>query len=414
MKIAIIGSGISGMVVAYLLCEDHDVVVLEANDYIGGHTHTVDVEENGRAYPVDTGFIVFNEITYPNFLKLMRRLDVSWQPSSMSFSVTCEKTDLEYSPSSLNSLFAQRRNLLRPTFYRMLLEIFRFRLQSAALLESDGYDMSLGSYLESKRYSKGFIQHFIIPMGAAIWSAEPGQFHRFPARYFVEFFRNHGFLNVRSQPQWLTIAGGSRRYVERLTRPYADRIRLSCPVQSLKRYETHVEVTPQGGGAERFDRVILATHSDQALAMLADPSKSEVEILSAIPYQENLAILHRDISLLPRRRVCWASWNYRIPRETVGRVTLTYDMNILQSLPLNDEICVSLNPPHEVDPDKMIQTMIYHHPVYTPEGLRARQRLGEINGVNRTFFCGAYWGYGFHEDGVNSALEVCRHFGKTL
>jgi predicted NAD/FAD-binding protein len=414
MKIAIIGSGISGMVAAYLLCEEHDVVVFEANDYIGGHTHTVDVEEDGRAYPVDTGFIVFNEITYPNFLKLMGQLGVSWQPSRMSFSVTCEKTGLEYSPSSLNSLFAQRRNLIRPSFYRMILEIFRFRRQSMALLKSDNYHMSLGPYLESTGYSKGFIQHFIIPMGAAIWSAEPGQFHRFPAGYFVEFFRNHGFLNVRSQPQWLTITGGSRRYVERLTRPYADRIRLRCPVQSIRRHESHVEVKTGNHEAERFDRVILATHSDQALAMLSDPSKPEEEILSAIPYQENLATLHKDIALLPSRRVCWASWNYRIPREAVGRIALTYDMNILQSLPMREEICVTLNLPHRVEPDKMIQTMIYHHPVYTPEGLRARQRLGEINGVNRTFFCGAYWGYGFHEDGVNSALEVCKHFGKTL
>ena len=414
MKIAIIGSGISGMVVAYLLCENHDVVVFEANDYIGGHTHTVDVKENGRDCPVDTGFIVFNEITYPNFCKLMKRLGVSWQPSRMSFSVTCEKTGLEYSPSSLNSLFAQRSNLLSPSFYRMILDIFRFRLQSTELLKTDNYDMSIGPYLESKGYSKGFTQHFIIPMGAAIWSAEPGQFHRFPARYFVEFFRNHGFLNVRRQPQWLTITGGSRRYVERLTKPYSDRIRLSCPVQSVRRYEDHVEVTPRAGEVQRFDQAVMATHSDQALSMLSDPSKPELEILSAIPYQENLAILHKDISLLPRRRVCWASWNYRIPRGAVGGVALTYDMNILQSLSLREEICVTLNQPQKIDPDKTIENMIYHHPVYTPEGLRARQRLGEINGLNRTFFCGAYWGYGFHEDGVNSALEVCKHFGKTL
>ncbi|MFC1579506.1 NAD(P)/FAD-dependent oxidoreductase [Thermodesulfobacteriota bacterium] len=414
MKIAVIGSGISGMAAAYLLCEDHDVVVFEANDYIGGHTHTVDVEENGQACPVDTGFIVFNETTYPHFLKLMKRLGVPWQPSRMSFSVTCEKTGLEYSPSSLNGLFAQRTNLLRPGFYRMILEIFRFRLQSRALLEDENYDTGIGSYLESKGYSKRFIQHFIIPMGAAIWSSDPEQFHQFPARYFVEFFRNHGFLNVFKQPQWLTITGGSRRYVSRLTKNYADRIRLNCPVQSVTRLRKHVQVTPRDGEAEIFDRVIMAAHSDQSLVMLADPSRQEVEILSAIPYQENLAILHRDVSLLPSRKTCWSSWNYRIPREPMGRIALTYDMNILQSLPMREEVCVTLNVPHKVDPGKIIRQMIYHHPLYAPDGMRARQRLNEINGVNKTFFCGAYWGYGFHEDGVNSALEVCKHFGKTL
>jgi predicted NAD/FAD-binding protein len=328
--------------------------------------------------------------------------------------VTCEKTGLEYSPSSLSSLFARRSNLLRPSFYRMIADIFRFRRRSVALLTDADYDLGIGAYLESNRYSKSFIQYFLIPMGAAIWSAEPGRFHEFPARYFVEFFRNHGFLNVRHQPQWLTISGGSRCYVERLTKPYANRIRLSCPVEAVKRHENHVEVKPQRGEAETFDQAVLATHSDQALSMLSDASEAERQILSAIPYQENLTTLHKDVSLLPRRRACWASWNYRIPREPVQGVALTYDMNILQSLPLREEICVTLNQPQRVDPEKTFQTLVYHHPVYTPEGLRARQRLGEINGVNRTFFCGAYWGYGFHEDGVNSALEVCKHFGQSL
>lgn len=414
MKIAVIGTGISGMLTAHLLCRRHEVVVFEAGSYVGGHTHTIDVTHDGVTYPVDTGFIVFNEKTYPNFVRLMRQLGVSWKPSSMSFSVQCEQTGLEYSPSSLKSLFVQRINLFRPSFHRMLLEVFRFRRESRDLLHGGDDRVTLGGYLQQKGYSPAFVQHFIIPMGAAIWSADPERFDEFPARYFVRFFNNHGILNVRDQPQWLVIEGGSRSYVEPLTRPYRDTIRLKCPVVSITRSQGHVEVKTEGRSCENFDQVVIAAHSDQALAMLSDPSRAECEVLGAIPYQENLAVLHGDSSLLPRHKAAWGSWNYHVPRKGLGRVSLTYDMNILQGLRSPVEFCVTLNPSRGIDPSKTVSRMIYHHPVYTPQGNLAQKRCEEINGVNRTFFCGAYWGYGFHKDGVNSALAVCRHFGEVL
>ncbi len=414
MRIAVVGTGISGMVAAFLLSQDHDVVVFEADDYVGGHTHTIEVSANGRTYPVDTGFIVFNLKTYPNFSNLMKKLGIAWKSSNMSFSVQCRKTGLTFSPSTLNSLFVQRKNLFRPAFYRMIRDALRFRRESLELIESDSYEMTLDEYLRDKGYSQGFIEHFIIPMGEAIWSADPVKFRAFPARYFVEFFNNHGFLNIRNQPQWLVIQGGSREYIEPLTRPYKERIRLNCPVRSIHRYPDRVEVRSTAAEPETFDQVVIAAHSDHALAMLADPSVAEQEILGAIPYQENVAVLHTDRSLLPPKRCAWASWNYHIPESDTGRVAMTYDMNILQGLDAESEFCVTLNMSDAVSSDQEIRRMIYHHPVYTPPGLSARRRHEEINGVNRTFFCGAYWGYGFHEDGVKSALSVCRHFGKSI
>ena len=414
MRIAIIGTGIAGMTSAHLLSEDHEVVVFESNDYVGGHTNTVDVSLNGQQYAVDTGFIVFNEKTYPNFIKLMKRLGVSWQNSVMSFSVQCEKTGLEFSPSTLNSLFIQRRNLLRPSFYRMLWDVMHFKRDSEALLESDDYNMTLTEFLNGKGYSQAFVQHFIIPMGEAVWSADPVKFNEFPARYFAQFFKNHGFLNVKDQPQWLTVKGRSRQYIKPITQPYADRIRLNCPVASVRRYPDYVEIQPQNEVVEKFDQVVIATHSDQALALLDDPTDTEKNILGIIPYQENQAVLHCDESLLPSKKAAWASWNYHIPQEDLGRVAVTYDMNILQSIGAPRELCVSLNLAKAIDPAKIYREMNYHHPAYDPESLAARHSHQEINGVNRTYYAGAYWGYGFHEDGVASALEVTKHFGKTL
>jgi predicted NAD/FAD-binding protein len=414
MRVAVIGTGISGMTSAYLLSEDHEVVVYEANNYVGGHTNTVNVSLNGDQYAVDTGFIVFNEKTYPNFVKLMRRLGVEWQDSQMSFSVQCEKTGVEFSPSTLNSLFIQRRNLIRPSFYRMLWDVMRFKRDSEALLESDDYQLTLAAFLEGKGYSQAFIQHFIIPMGEAIWSADPVKFNEFPALYFAQFFKNHGFLNVKDQPQWLTIKGRSHQYIKPITQPYADQIRVKCPVASIRRYSDRVEIQAQNQEAEKFDQVVIATHSDQALALLVDPTDAEKNILGVIPYQENQAVLHSDESLLPSKKAAWASWNYHIAKEELGRVAVTYDMNILQSIGAPQELCVSLNLAKAIDPSKIYREMIYHHPVYNPESLTARHSHSEINGVNRTYYAGAYWGYGFHEDGVASALEVCKHFGKTL
>lgn len=417
MKIAIIGTGISGMLAAHLLSQDHQLTVFEANDYIGGHTHTVAVARNEKTYPIDTGFIVFNDQTYPNFIKLLDHLGVASQPSTMSFSLTCERTGLEYNAATLNALFAQRRNLFRPAFYRMLRDIVRFNREAPALVHTQSQapaTLTLGKYVNDHAYSQPFIEYYLMPMGAAIWSAKPHAMWEFPARYFVQFFQNHGLLSANQRPQWRVITGGSYRYIDALTRSYRERIRLNCPVQAVQRTAQHVLVTLQQGETQRFDQVIIATHSDQALSLLTDPSDLEREILIAFPYQDNTAVLHTDTSLLPTRCLAWASWNYHRLREDPERVAVTYYMNLLQSLQAPEHFCVTLNHSEAIDPDKIIQRMTYHHPVYTQPGVAAQQCWADINGVNRTYFCGAYWGYGFHEDGVKSALAVCRQFGKEL
>ena len=413
MRIAIIGSGVSGLTAAYLLHEDHDIVVYEKNDYAGGHANTIDAKIGRRSYPVDTGFIVFNRKTYPNFITLLERLGVPWKDSNMSFSVNCERSGLQYSPSSLGSLFAQRRNLLRPQFYRMLWDVFRFRRNYEPLLNEPA-DRTLAQVLESRGYSRYFREYFIIPMGAAIWSADPEQFGRIPARFFVRFFQNHGFLNVRNQPQWLTIDEGSRRYVEALTAGFSSRIRLRNPVTGIRRFDDRVTIETAEGDQQSYDHVVIAAHSDQALGMLADPSGAERTILGAIPYKPNTAVLHTDVALLPRIRKTWASWNYRIPHDRLAGVILTYNMNILQSIKAPAVFCVTLNCEQEIEAGKRLYKTQYAHPVFTSESVEAQGRHGEISGVNRTHYCGAYWGNGFHEDGVNSALAVCRYFGKEL
>ena len=414
MKLAIIGSGISGLTAAYLLSKIHDVTVFEANDYIGGHTNTIDVPVGDQMYAVDTGFIVFNLKTYPNFVKLLQQLGVAWQDSDMSFSVQCDRTGVEFSPTSFNALFAQRRNLLRPSFFRMLLDVLRFRIQSRKLLAREDDRMTLDEYLTRHRYSKAFIDHFIIPMGDSIWSADPKNFREFPARLFVEFFENHGILNIKERIGWLVIKGGSKSYIEPLTRGFRDQIRLNCPVSEVRRNADGVSISVQGMEPEQFDKVIVATHSGQALALLGDPTQAEKEILGTIRYQANNAVLHTDTSLLPRRKAAWASWNYHVPEEDLGRVALTYDMNILQGLRAAQEFCVTLNLSSEIDQQKVIREIPYEHPVYDPDSLDARKRRSEINGQNHTYYCGAYWYYGFHEDGVKSALDVCQEFGEHL
>jgi predicted NAD/FAD-binding protein len=418
MKIAIIGTGISGMVAAFLLHRDHDLMVFEAADYIGGHTNTLTVDWQGMNYEVDTGFIVFNDWTYPNFMRVLDRLQMDSQPSEMSFSVRCERTDLEYNGTTLNTLFAQRRNLVRPSFYRMIRDILRFNREAPLLLREVGPGPSLGTYLQANRYSTEFVRYYIVPMGAAIWSSGQAAMDAFPARYLVQFFRNHGMLSVDDRPTWRVIKGGSKRYAERLTQPFRDRIHLKSPVTGISRYPDHVEVRCEVRQREfrrfRFDAVVLACHSDQALAMLADPSPQEKEILGAIHYQENEAVLHTDASLLPRRRLAWAAWNYHLTKTSSDRAVVTYYMNRLQNLSAPVEFCVTLNHTGAIRPASVLKRIRYHHPVYSHGTVAAQQRHGEINSINRTYYCGAYWGFGFHEDGVNSALAVCRHFGKGL
>jgi predicted NAD/FAD-binding protein len=394
MNIAIVGTGISGMVAAYLLHQDHNISVFEAADYIGGHTNTIDVTLDGQAYSVDTGFIVFNDWTYPHFIRLLDELGVPSQPSDMSFSVKCDATGLEYNGTSLNTLFAQRRNLLRPSFYRMIRDILRFNRGAPALLSESDPGQSLGSYLEQHRYSKEFVRNYILPMGAAIWSASPATMWEFPARYLVQFFKHHGMLSVDDRPTWRVIVGGSQRYVDKLVRPFRDRILLSTPVSSIVRRPDLVELRAVSkGGAARtftFDAVVLATHSDQSLRLLADPSPEEREILGAISYQENEAVLHIDSSLLPRRRLAWAAWNYHLLPIQPDRAVVTYHMNRLQRLTAPYEFCVTLNRTEAIDPAKILRRITYHHPRYSPATVAAQRRHDDISGVNRTYYCGAY------------------------
>ena len=406
MKIAIVGTGIAGMTAAYRLHAAHELTLFEANDYYGGHTATVDVELRGRQYAIDTGFIVFNDWTYPNFIALINEIGAEWQHSNMSFSLSCERTGLEYNGTSINSLFAQRRNALRPSFLRMIADILRFNGSARELLAGTDDRMTLSEYLERNRYSRAFTDRYIVPMGKAIWSSSDTTMLGFPARFFVEFFDKHGFLNVNNRPVWRTIKGGSREYARKLVAPFRDRIRLSTPVAGVRRDANGVSLRTARGDVERFDRVIFACHSDQALKMLEDPSPQEREILGAFPYQENAALLHTDTRMLPRRPLARAAWNYHSLAQSQERVALTYDMNVLMSLDAPETFMVTLNRNADIDPSRVHGSYVYHHPVYTPGAVAAQKRRSEISGVNHSHYCGAYWRYGFHEDGVVSAQWV--------
>ncbi len=409
MRIAVVGSGVSGLVSAYLLSREHDVTVYESADYIGGHTHTIPLPDEGVA--VDTGFIVFNHENYPHFVKLLEQLDVTAKPSSMSFSVMNRRSGLEYGFATMHTLFAQRQNVLRPSFLRMLLEIRKFRKEFDTLQREAREDQEIGAYLQEKGYSKAFVEDFLIPFGAAIWSAAPDQMNRFPLKTFVQFFLNHGFLDTSKLLQWYVVDGGSSAYVTALLRKFRGTIQTRTPVQSIQRAEDHVMLIAAGESPQRYDHVVLACHSDQALALLADPTPLEQEILGALPYQMNEVILHTDVSELPKHRQVWSSWNYCVPESSSDRVTVTYDMNILQGLKTEAEYLVTLNPVREIDPDCVRGSYQYAHPVFTPEGVAAQRRYREIGGMSaRTHYAGAYWGYGFHEDGVKSALRVCDDF----
>ncbi len=411
MRIAIVGGGVSGLVSAHLLARQHEIVLFEAGAYAGGHTNTVRVDTADETHQIDTGFIVFNDRNYPNFERLLDRLRVSWQPSNMSFSVADEHGAFEYSGASPNGVFATRAMLREVWFHRMLAEIPRFQRAAKALLASSEDGPSLGGWLEAQRFSRPFIDRLIVPQAAAVWSADPRQMWNFPARLLVEFFDNHGMLTLRGRPRWRVVRGGSARYVEALTRPFADRIRLGARVSEIRRGEDHVTVRAGGQPAERFDHVVIASHSDQALAMLTDASQREHEILAAIPYQRNEAVLHTDVTLLPRRRRAWASWNYHLLDEPQPRATVTYHMNRLQSLSSRHQFLVTLNRSEAIDPARVIQSFDYSHPVFTPAGITAQRRIEEISGCNRTHYCGAYWGFGFHEDGVRSAIRVAAGLG---
>lgn len=410
MKIAIIGSGIAGNVAARGLCREHDITVYEAAGHAGGHAHTHTVQLAGGQVDVDTGFIVFNEQTYPRFTALLRELEVATQPTSMSFSVRNDAAGLEYNGTTINSLFAQRRNLLRPSFLAMVRDILRFNREAPRLLEQDGGELPLGELLNLRRYGRPFIDHYIIPMGAAIWSTNPASMFAFPARFFVRFLMNHGMLSVNDRPAWRTIRGGSARYVEKLIAPYADRIRLRTPVEWIRRQPGSVFLKARGQEPVRYDALFLACHSDQALALLTDATGAEREVLGAVPYQRNEAVLHTDARLMPRRRLAWACWNYHSLPRHAGPLALTYNMNMLQNLAAPEQLLVTLNRSDAIDPAHVILRTHYDHPVFTPQSVAAQARQRELNGHHGTYFCGAWWRNGFHEDGVTSAEAALAHF----
>lgn len=418
MKIAIIGSGIAGNVAAYHLNKEHDITLFEQNSHIGGHTHTHSIDDANGKLSIDTGFIVLNDRSYPNFVKLLQELDVDIQRTEMSFSVKCEQSSLEYNGNNLDTLFTQRSNMFSPIFYKMISDILRFNREATEFIKNTHSDKSLGDFLHNGNYSEIFINKYIVPMGAAIWSTKPEDMFNFPAIFFFKFFLNHGLLSVNDRPQWYVIKGGSNNYVKKLIRNFEDKIRTDCPVDKIVRHADHVEIHSQKHGQryniERFDYVFIASHSDQALNMLQQPSAQERDTLSAIQYQKNEAVLHTDKTLLPIRKKAWAAWNYHIPKDARSNVALTYNMNILQGIQSDSTYCVTLNYTDQIDQNKILKVIEYHHPIFTPESISAQDNHRLINGTGRTYYCGAYWRNGFHEDGVVSAINALSHFKQDI
>jgi predicted NAD/FAD-binding protein len=414
LKICIIGTGISGNVVSRLLAQEHQIEVFEAERCVGGHANTSNVCAFGKEWSVDTGFMVYNERTYPNFCRLLQLLDVTGRNTDMSFSVSCEQSGLEFQGSSFQGMFAQRWNLFSPAFLRMLWDILRFNRNAGDLLQSDLGDRPLGDVLGEAGYGKWFADKYLVPMAAAIWSCPPGRLLEFPAHFLLAFLRNHGLLQLRDRPEWKTVLGGARRYVTRLVAPFRDRVRTDCPIESVRRHEDHVVVRPRKGPAEVFDVVVLACHADEALALLEDADHEEQQVLEAFPYQRNLAILHTDTAILPQNRRAWASWNYHIADEDGLPVAVTYDLSRLQGLDTPSPLLLTLNPGDRIRHEHVLDQFTFRHPVFTRNSQRAQNRMNDLNGRRCTYFCGAYLGYGFHEDGVKSALNVTGHFGLGL
>ncbi|MHA2726193.1 NAD(P)/FAD-dependent oxidoreductase [Vibrio campbellii] len=408
-KIAIVGTGISGLTCGYYLHKEHDVTLFEANDYIGGHTATVDVSVDGKEYAIDTGFIVYNDRTYPNFIKMMNEIGVEGLPTQMSFSVRNDGNGLEYNGHTVSTLFAQKRNWANPKFYRFISEILRFNKLARSFANDKSTDsQTLGAFLDEHDFSPFFTDNYILPMGAAIWSSTLADMRAFPLMFFLRFFLNHGLLDITNRPQWYVIKGGSRSYIGPLTKGFADNIRLNSPVEKVIRTDNGVGIEVHGE-THWFDDVIFACHSDQAMRMLGDISSTEQEILGDMAYQANEVVLHTDIGLLPKRKAAWAAWNYLLDgsQEEQERLpSLTYNMNILQHIQSEHTFCVTLNSTKKINPNKILRSFTYHHPVFTTESIAAQQRKDEVQGKKSSWFCGAYWYNGFHEDGVRSALDV--------
>lgn len=427
-NIAIIGTGIAGMTSAYLINKTANITVFEANDYIGGHTATKEVEVDNKKFAIDTGFIVYNDWTYPNFIKLMQQLEVKTQATEMSFSVKNQTTGLEYNGNTINSLFAQRRNIISPSFWRIVLDIVKFNKVCKKHIK-DGKDtdnITLIEFIKSHKLSEGFTHNYILPMCAAIWSTSLEASANFPLSFFLKFFNNHGLLNITNRPQWHTIIGGSSQYIKPLTASFEDKIRLNSPVQKVSKTEDGYILTVNNE-AHTFDQVVFACHSDQALKMLDMQGFNEItqkqlnEVLGAIPYSDNEVVMHTDTSILPKRPLAWASWNYLIsgkPNESKAAASVSYNMNILQRLKTEETgdttFCVTLNNTQAIDSTKILRSYNYAHPQFSPEMVAAQQKRELICGQDGLHFCGAYWYNGFHEDGVRSALDVCKRFGVSL
>lgn len=411
LKIAVVGAGISGMSAAWLLSKAHEVTVYEAESRLGGHSHTVDAPiASGGAVPVDMGFIVYNEPNYPNLVALFEHLGVPTQWSDMSFGVSIDGGDMEY--SSLD-LFAQKRNVLRPRFWSMLTDLLRFYREAPEHAVGLGEHLtSLGDYLEANRYGRAFTDDHILPQAAAIWSTSMSQIREFPAASFIRFCQNHDLLKVSGRVEWRTVTGGSREYVRRLTAAYADRVHIGRAVRRIRRQDGAVFVTDTTGAEARFDRVLIAAHADQGLALLADPTAHERELLGAFAYSKNHAVLHNDVSLMPRRRKAWSAWNYvGGAGADRGRLCVTYWMNRLQGQPESSPLFVTLNPVRDPAPGTLIHSEIYEHPLFDAAAMRAQRQLWSLQGQGNTWWAGAYWGAGFHEDGLQSGLAAAEHLG---
>lgn len=400
-KIAIIGSGISGLTCAHQLAAHHDLTIYEAASYVGGHTHTVQVEKEGEVSDIDTGFIVFNDRTYPEFIKIMDSIGVKYQPTEMSFSVRNDAIDLEYNGNTINSLFAQRKNLIRPRFLGMVSDIIRFNRQVRLAAEDES--LTIGDFLELKKYSTVFKENYLLPMISAIWSMGLKSCNDFPLQFFVRFFDNHGLLNIINRPQWYTIPGGSSSYIAPLTEPFKDQIKCNNPVVRVERKEHSVNITT-ATETSSFDQVIFACHGNQALSLLASPTADEESVLRAFRTSTNAVVLHTDTSFLPKRPLGWASWNYNMVDSAKEQTTLTYNMNILQRLSKKHTYLVTLN--QEIAQEHILGEFSYNHPVFSLEAIQAQTKWQAISGKNRTHYCGAYWFNGFHEDGVKSGLRV--------
>lgn len=413
MRVAVVGSGVSGLLCAHWLHRRHDVTVYESDSRIGGHVNTVRVDLDDETHQVDTGFIVYNRPNYPILTEVFRQLGVATQATEMSFSVSVDGGSLEYR-GDRRGLWAQPANAIRPSFNRMLADIFRFNRSARGLIrKAEAGSVSLGELLSQGRFGKNLARYYVVPLGSAIWSADPGQILQMPALTFARFLDNHGFLRVRGRPEWRTVCGGSSTYVERMVTPFRHRVRTSLPVRKVTRDGGTVTVLTKAG-PENFDAVILSVHADQALGLLSDPSRGESKVLGSIRYQLNVATLHTDDAVLPARRRAWASWNTRVPSEPRSVVEVTYWMNNLQRITSSRALLVSLNLDHRIDHSKILGRWSYSHPVYDQPGDAARSHLDDIQGRRGTWFCGAYAGYGFHEDGAASAAAVCKKLGAAV